>query len=190
MRRSAAVAGSVVFFVAAPGVVAGLVPWLLTGWRVRAPLPYWAPVRVLGAVLAAAGLAALVHAFAEFVNRGRGTPAPVAAPDRLVVTGTYRYVRNPMYVAVVAIIVGQALLLGQPVLLLYALAGWAVPAAFVRWYEEPALARRFGAAYQEYRDAVPAWWPRPRPWTPGDGEPGGNTGASGGDRDAGRPSAP
>jgi protein-S-isoprenylcysteine O-methyltransferase Ste14 len=97
---------------------------------------------------------------------GFGTPAPVAAPERLVVGGVYRYVRNPMYVAVLAAIVGQALLLGRLGLLLYAGGACLVVAAFVRWYEEPTLTRRFGADYEAYQRAVPAWLPRLRPWEP------------------------
>ena len=73
-----------------------------------------------------------------------------------------------MYVAILAVIVGQALLLGQLGLLLYAAAFWLITAAFVRWYEEPALSRRFGADYEAYRRAVPAWWPRLHPWNPGE----------------------
>jgi protein-S-isoprenylcysteine O-methyltransferase Ste14 len=168
MRKSTAAVGSAVFFLLAPGVVAGLIPWLLTRWQAREPLPYWAPVRVLGGILLVAGLIALVQAFVRFVVEGLGTPAPVAAPERLVVGGVYRYVRNPMYVAVLAAIIGQALLLGQLGLLLYAGAAWLVVAAFVRWYEEPTLTRRFGADYEAYRRAVPAWWPRLRPWEPGE----------------------
>ena len=169
MRKPTAAVGSAVFFLLAPGVVVGLIPWLLTGgWQVREPLSYWAPVRVLGGVLLVAGLIALVRAFVRFVVEGFGTPAPVAAPERLVVGGVYRYVRNPMYVAVLAAIVGQALLLGRLGLLLYAGAAWLVVAAFVRWYEEPTLACRFGADYEVYRRAVPAWWPRLRPWKPGE----------------------
>ena len=112
----------------------------------------------------AAGAAALLHAFARFVIEGLGTPAPVAPPERLVVGGLYRYVRNPMYVAVTATILGQALLLGRPVLLLYALAFMAVVAAFVHFYEEPVLSARYGEQYDEYRRAVPAWRPRLRGW--------------------------
>src|SRR5215208_4557030 len=131
MRRSTAAVGSAVFFLLAPGMVGGLIPWLLTGgWQVREPLPYWAPVRVVG--------------------------------------GVYRYVRNPMYVAVLAAIVGQSLLLGRLGLLLYAGVAWVAVAAFVRLYEEPTLTRRFGADYEAYRRAVPAWWPRLRPWEPGE----------------------
>jgi protein-S-isoprenylcysteine O-methyltransferase Ste14 len=93
--------------------------------------------------------------------------------ERLVVGGVYRYVRNPMYVAVLAAIVGQALLLGRLGLLLYAAAAWLVVATFVRFYEEPTLTRRFGADYEAYRHAVPAWWPRLRPWKPSErNEPG------------------
>jgi protein-S-isoprenylcysteine O-methyltransferase Ste14 len=166
MRRQVAAVGSAVFFVMGPGIVVGLIPWLLTGWQVREPAPYWAPMRVLGVILLVAGLIVLVQAFVRFVVEGFGTPVPVAAPDRLVVGGLYRYVRNPMYVAILAAIVGQALLLGRLGLLLYAAAVWTISAAFVRWYEEPTLTRRFGAEYEAYRRAVPAWWPRLRPWKP------------------------
>jgi protein-S-isoprenylcysteine O-methyltransferase Ste14 len=165
MQRLRAAAGSVVFFALAPGVVAGLVPWWLTGWVARTPLPrWWLPLRVLGAVLLAAGAGVLVHAFARFVVEGLGTPAPVAPTRELVVGGLYRYVRNPMYLAVLAAIVGQALILGRPVLLAYATAVAAAFVAFVRVYEEPTLARQFGARYEAYRRAVPGWWPRRHPW--------------------------
>ena len=112
------------------------------------------------------GVAGLVQAFARFVVEGLGTPSPLAPTERLVVGGWYRYVRNPMYVAVVTAIVGQALWFGQPVLLGYAALVWAVVAAFVRWYEEPNLTRRFGDDYRVYRAAVPGWIPRLRPWDP------------------------
>jgi protein-S-isoprenylcysteine O-methyltransferase Ste14 len=157
VTRLRAALGSLVFLLVAPGVAAGLVPWLLTDWSAD---DWWPPVRVLGGLLAAAGLAVLLHAFARFVIDGLGTPAPVAAPERLVVGGAYRYVRNPMYVAVIALIAGQGLLLGRPVLLLYAAGLWLLFAGFVHGYEEPRLAREFGAEYEAYRRAVPAWWPR------------------------------
>src|SRR6266511_908912 len=114
VRKPMAAAGTAVFFVLAPGVVAGLLPWWLTGWRVRQPLPWWAwaPLRVAGGVLSAAGVAVLVTAFVRFVAEGAGTPAPAAPTQHLVIGGLYRYVRNPMYLAVVATIVGQALVLG------------------------------------------------------------------------------
>ena len=166
MRRQTAAIGSALFFLLGPGIVVGLIPWLLTGWQMREPVPYWAPVRVLGVILLVAGLLALVQAFVRFVVEGLGTPAPIAAPERLVVGGLYRYVRNSMYVAVLAAIIGQALLLGQLGLLLYTAAVWLISASFVRFYEEPTLSRRFGADYEAYRRAVPAWWPRLRPWNP------------------------
>jgi protein-S-isoprenylcysteine O-methyltransferase Ste14 len=166
MRRHSAAVGSAVFFVVGSGTVVGLIPWLLTGWQVREPVPYWAPMRVLGVILLVAGVIVLVQAFVRFVVEGLGTPAPIAAPERLVVGGLYRYVRNPMYVAILAAIVGQALVLGQLALLPYAAALWLISAAFVRWYEEPTLTHRFGADYEAYRHAVPAWWPRLRPWKP------------------------
>ncbi|MBO0789308.1 MAG: isoprenylcysteine carboxylmethyltransferase family protein [Actinobacteria bacterium] len=167
MRRLAAAAGSALFFAAAPGTVAGLIPWWLTGWRARGALTDWAPVRLAGLVVLGLAVITLAGLFARFVAEGRGTPAPVAPAQRLVIGGLYRYVRNPMYLAVAGCIGGQALVLGQPVLLGYAALVWAVTAAFARWYEEPALARQFGASYQAYRRNVRAWWPRARPWRPG-----------------------
>jgi protein-S-isoprenylcysteine O-methyltransferase Ste14 len=166
VKISRAAAGSLLFFVVAPGVVAGLLPWWLTGWRAGELGSFWLPVRVLGAVLLLVGVVVLVHAFVRFVLEGHGTPAPVAPTERLVVGGLYRYVRNPMYVAVLAVILGQAVLLGRPVLVLYAVVVFVAVASFVRWYEEPTLAERFGRDYERYRAAVPAWWPRLRPWRP------------------------
>jgi protein-S-isoprenylcysteine O-methyltransferase Ste14 len=164
MRKVTAASGSAVFFALAPGVVAGLVPWWLTGWRLR-PAPEWyLAVRVAGGVLAAAGLVVLVSAFVRFVVEGAGTPAPVAPTEHLVVGGLYRYVRNPMYVAVLAAILGQAMLLAQPVLVVYAGFAAAAMVTFVLGYEQPVLARRYGAQYAAYRAAVPGWWPRLRPW--------------------------
>jgi protein-S-isoprenylcysteine O-methyltransferase Ste14 len=167
VRKARAAVGSLVFLVLVPGVVAGLVPWWLTGWRFQNPLPYWVPLRVGGLILLAAGVVVLLQAFVRFVVEGLGTPAPVAPTERLVVGGLYRYVRNPMYLAVAAIIVGQALALGQPILLLYAGVFAVAVASFVHWYEEPTLRRRFGDQYEAYRRAVPAWWPRRDPWDAG-----------------------
>lgn len=164
MRRTTATVCSAAFFVLAPGVVAGVVPRWLAGWD-GGP-PQHGVARVLGLVLVVAGVVALIHTFVGFVIEGAGTPAPAAPTERLVVGGLYRHVRNPMYLAVLAIIIGQALALGRPVLLAYAAAVGAMMAAFVHWYEEPVLEDRFGAQYDAYRRAVPAWWPRLRPWRP------------------------
>jgi protein-S-isoprenylcysteine O-methyltransferase Ste14 len=160
VHRARAAAGTAVFLVLVPGTVAGLVPWWLTDWRSGSACPL--PARAVGIVLAAAGATVLLHAFARFVIEGLGTPAPIAPTERLVVGGLYRYVRNPMYLAVLAVIAGQALLLSRPVLLGYAVAVAATVGAFVHWYEEPTLARHHGRAYQQYRQTVPAWWPRIR----------------------------
>lgn len=161
--RLKAAAGSFLFVVVAPGVVAGVVPWALTGGRAGDGAPFWLPVRVLGAVLVAGGIAVLLSAFGRFVFEGVGTPSPVAPTQHLVVGGLYRYVRNPMYLAVAAVIVGQALLLARPVLLAYAAAFAAAVFAFARGYEEPTLNATFGAEYEAYRQAVPGWWPRRPP---------------------------
>lgn len=158
--RLRAALGSLLFLVAAPGVVAGLIPWWLTRWELEEPFPLRAPLRVVGAVLIAVGVLALLDSFRRFVVEGLGTPAPVAPTEELVVTGLYRYVRNPMYVAVAATIFGQALLLGQVELFVYGAVFVAVVAAFVRWYEEPTLARTYGEQYAEYRRSVRGWIPR------------------------------
>jgi protein-S-isoprenylcysteine O-methyltransferase Ste14 len=162
-ERNAAV-GSLAFFIAAPGVVAGLVPWLITGWQLNPMTAWWELLRVVGLTLIVGGLVVLVRAFARFAVEGRGTPAPFAPPKKLIVSGEYRYVRNPMYVAVLAIIIGQALLFGWAILAFYAVLVWLAVAVFVRIYEEPTLTRVYGDEYREYRAAVPAWLPRLRPW--------------------------
>jgi protein-S-isoprenylcysteine O-methyltransferase Ste14 len=161
VRRVRAALGSALFGLVAPGVVAGLIPWSITDWSMEPTSPV---LRGAGAVLIAVGLGFLLHAFARFVIEGIGTPAPVAPTERLVVGGVYRYVRNPMYLAVGATIVGQALLFGQPALLAYAAAFGAVVFCFVRLYEEPTLIEQFGASYEAYRRAVPGWLPRLHPW--------------------------
>lgn len=169
MRRTSAIAGSAVFFLLAPGMVAGAMPWLLTGGYNR-PLAESPVAMTLGWAVVAAGAGFLVHAFLRFALEGGGTPAPVAPTERLVVGGIYTHVRNPMYLAVVAIILGQALLFSSWSLVAYAVTVGAAMSGFVRFYEEPTLAARYGAEYEAYRRAVPAWLPRPTPWrggTPG-----------------------
>jgi protein-S-isoprenylcysteine O-methyltransferase Ste14 len=168
MRRTPAAVVSAVFFAAAPGTVAVLVPYWITGWRMREPFPdpVMIPLRTLGAALVLGGLAVLVNAFVGFVVEGLGTPIPVAPPDRLVVGGLYRHVRNPMYVAIFAAVIGQAMIFGDSRLLVY-VAVLVIPVyAFVHWYEEPHLRRKFGADYDDYRSHVPGWWPRLRPYRP------------------------
>jgi protein-S-isoprenylcysteine O-methyltransferase Ste14 len=118
----------------------------------------------LGGALVAVAVVVLIRNFVRFVVEGRGTPSPVMETQRLVVGGDYRFVRNPMYLGVIGAILGQAMIFGSFALLLYALAVWATMAAFVRWYEEPVLLKRYGNEYQHYREAVRAWVPRLHPW--------------------------
>ena len=162
MRQSSAALGSATFFVAAPGTAVGLGPWLITRWRLPDPAAYPVALMVLGVVLIVVGLIPPVAAFARFARAG-GTPMPLAPTTHLVVAGFNRFVRNPMYAGLLVVIVGQALLFARWELLLYAGFFWAVTAAFVRWYEEPTLVRQYGAEYEAYRRAVPAWIPRVRP---------------------------
>jgi protein-S-isoprenylcysteine O-methyltransferase Ste14 len=167
MRKSRAALGSVLFFVVGPATIAGLIPWWLTRWQPVHPLRYGAAQRVTGTILIVVGTGVLIHAFARFVVEGLGTPAPVAPTEHLVVGGLYRHVRNPMYLAVLLAIIGQAMVLGQGSLVLYALVVAVAFGLFVRLYEEPVLRSRFGAEYEAYRRAVPRWWPRLTPWRPG-----------------------
>lgn len=157
VRRARAAAGSIAFLAVAPGVVAGVVPWLLTRWHSTSP-PVW--LQALGWLAIAVGSGVLLEAFGRFAVEGLGTPAPVAPTEHLVVGGLYRYIRNPMYVAVAAVILGQAAVLGRWVLVGYAVLFGATVWSFVRWYEEPTLLRQFGTEYEQYRQTVPGWWPR------------------------------
>ena len=155
--------GTIVFLFLAPGVVAGLIPWLISDWRLFDwGAATWVVVPLAGIAIAV-GVAFLLYAFALFAVH-RGTPAPVAPTETLVVTGVYRFVRNPMYLSVLAIILGQALLFGSWWLVLYAGIALAAVAAFVKGYEEPTLTRTYGEQYLEYRRNVPGWWPRLTPW--------------------------
>jgi protein-S-isoprenylcysteine O-methyltransferase Ste14 len=169
MRRSTAAIGSAAYFAGAAGIFAVLVPWLVTGWEFDRPWSYWVVAQVTGVLLIGAGTVPVVSVFVRFARAG-GTPLPLAPTRRLVVSGFNRYVRNPVYLGSLLIFSGEALLFGRLSLLVYTVIGWAGAAVFVRWYEEPALARRFGAEYEAYRRAVPAWRPRLHPWTLGDPE--------------------
>ncbi len=175
MTRIAAVVGSVAFFFIAPGTVAGLGPWWIGGWRVAAHPPGLVVLQLLGGLLGAAGLAIVVESFARFALKGLGTPAPIAPPSRLVVSGLYRHVRNPMYVGVVAMILGQAALLADVRLLIYAAFVWAGFHGFVLLYEEPALRRAFPDDYAAFTAAVPRWIPR---WRAAASTPGSTNGGA------------
>ncbi|WP_017593178.1 methyltransferase family protein [Nocardiopsis potens] len=166
MRKSTAATASALFLLAGPGTVAGLIPYLLNRWRPRPPHPLRPLARTTGALLITAGLALLTQAFHRFAGEGSGTPAPAAPPAALVTGGVYRHVRNPMYLALIAITTGQALIFAGPWTPLYAALLTALTTTYVRHREEPALRRRFGPAYDRYRRNVPAWIPRPTPWNP------------------------
>jgi protein-S-isoprenylcysteine O-methyltransferase Ste14 len=161
MSRTTALLGSALFLVLAPGTIAGLIPWLIVRW----PAPIANPaLATLAGLILALGVMLLVDCFTRFAVQGRGTPAPVAPPQRLIVTGAYRRVRNPMYVAVVSLILGQAALFGSLPVLVYGLVMWAGFHAFVLGYEEPTLRRQFPQDYAAFTAAVPRWIPRLTPW--------------------------
>lgn len=166
-RRRQSLMRSAVFAVVVPGTMAGLIPYLLTdGWRRVGDLFGLSGAWIAGALLIALGLPVLLTAIYRFASDGLGTPLPAAPTQRLVVTGPHRFVRNPMYLAVATVIVGQALVLGRPVLLWYAALFVLVTAAFVYCYEQPTLRKQFGDDYRRYCASVPAWLPRVTPYQP------------------------
>jgi|HubBroStandDraft_1064217.scaffolds.fasta_scaffold528447_1 protein-S-isoprenylcysteine O-methyltransferase Ste14 len=164
VRKVLAIVGSSVFLVIAPGFVAGLAPWWISHWRLEAPLLGTALFRFVGGALIALGLVGLLDSFGRFALQGLGTPAPVFPTRHLVITGLYRYVRNPMYVAVVSTIIGQALVFGNVKLLEYGGLVWLLFHLFVLAYEEPTLRSSFGPEYKLFCTEVPRWMPRLTPW--------------------------
>jgi protein-S-isoprenylcysteine O-methyltransferase Ste14 len=165
MRKVLAVIGSAVFLIIAPGFVAGLAPWWITHWQVEAPFFGLQLLRWVGALFIALGAIGLFDSFVRFALQGLGTPAPVFPTRHLVVSGLYRYVRNPMYVAVVSTILGQSLIFGSVRLLEYGGLAWLVAHLFVLFYEEPTLRASFGSEYEAFCSEVPRWIPRLTPWS-------------------------
>jgi protein-S-isoprenylcysteine O-methyltransferase Ste14 len=163
MSKAIAVLGSALFFVIAPLVLAGFVPWWITQWEFRPAFFGVDPTRILGGILIIAGVPGVVDSFARFALEGLGTPAPIAPTQKLVVTGLYRYVRNPIYSAVVAVILGQALLFGDGRLLWYGALLWLFFHVWVVMIEEPTLKQTFGTEYESFRTKVPRWIPRLTP---------------------------
>jgi protein-S-isoprenylcysteine O-methyltransferase Ste14 len=160
----AVILGTIAFVVAVPGTVVVATPYWLTGWRPGPPLLGSELTRWLGAALIAAGLPLFLDFVVRFVREGLGTPAPIAPTRHLVVGGPYRLVRNPGYVAVLALLIGQALVLGRTSLLVYAAAVAVGFHLFVVLYEEPTLRRSFGPEFETYSRTVPRWIPR-LPWS-------------------------
>jgi protein-S-isoprenylcysteine O-methyltransferase Ste14 len=154
LRAASGGAGFVLF--GGPTIVAGIVPWLLTRWRAdEQPLA----LKLFGVLVLAFGALLVLETTARFAFQGRGTPAPWAPPERFVARGSYRFTRNPMYVGVLALIVGQALLLGRELLFAWAAAAWLLFQLFLLLEEEPGLRRRFGREYEDYCERVPRWLP-------------------------------
>ena len=164
MSKAIAVLGSALFFVIAPLVLAGFIPWWVTQWEFRPAFFGVDLTRILGGIVIIVGAPGVVDSFARFALEGLGTPAPIAPPQKLVVTGLYRYVRNPIYIAVVAVVLGQALLFGDGRLLWYGALLWLFFHVVVVMYEEPTLEETFGTAYESFRSHVPRWIPRLTPW--------------------------
>src|SRR5437763_13690809 len=157
MKRTSAIAISAIFAIIAPGTVAGIVPRWMSRWRIQAPFLHFYGFRVTGILFILASLPVLLDSFARFALQGLGTPAPPFPTRHLVVTGLYRYVRKPMYVAVVGLIAGQALLLGNRALLFYAIIVCMAYQIFVLLYEETLLRKTYTAEYELFCRNVPRW---------------------------------
>lgn len=150
---------SLLWTILLPGMVAGFIPWRFFGVSQARP-DFANPIDLLALLIIAAGVALLAACIWEFASRGRGTLSPADPPKELVVQGLYRYVRNPMYVAVSAIVLGEALLARSTALLVYWAVFFTLVNVFVRFYEEPALRRQFGESYERYTQRVGRWLPR------------------------------
>src|SRR5260221_13949149 len=160
IRKVLSIVASAVFLVLAPGFVGGLVPWWISRWRLGAPFFGMQSFRFAGGALITMGFIGILDSFIRFAVQGVGTPAPVFPTRHLVVTGLYRYVRNPMYIAVVSTILGQALILGNVMLLEYGGLVWLLFHLFVLVYEEPTLRASFSSDYKLFCTKVPRWIPR------------------------------
>ena len=158
-----ALLGTIIFTLTIPGTAIVLVPYLLTGWNLRPPFLGIEATRSLGGALIVLAAPLFFRFLAGFVREGRGTPAPIAPTQHLVVGGPFRWVRNPGYVAVVAVVVGQALRFGSGAVLAWAAFLAVAFHLFVVFYEEPTLRRQFGQEYEAYCREVPRWLPRRRP---------------------------
>jgi protein-S-isoprenylcysteine O-methyltransferase Ste14 len=160
MSKITAILGSALFFLVAPAMLAGVVPWWITHWEFRPPFLAVEATRGAGVALIIAGVPGVLDSFARFALQGLGTPAPIAPPRNLVVSGLYRYVRNPIYVAVVAVILGQAMLFADWRLLEYGAVLWLFFHIAVISFEEPTLRESFGTEYESYCAKTPRWLPR------------------------------
>ena len=148
---------NLLFTVVAPGTVAGWVPWLIAHERPPASGLAWA----IGVGLFGLGGAIYAWCVWDFASFGRGTPAPIDAPSKLVVRGLYRLSRNPMYLGVLTLVSAWAVFFRSPVLVVYALVVAACFHTFIRVYEEPHLEREFGEEYRAYKARVGRWLPKP-----------------------------
>ncbi len=154
---------SLLWAVLLPGLFAGYVPWRYFGLR-SVVLDLHQPAHWVGLIGIGVGFVLLAACILEFARSGRGTLSAVDPPRTLVVRGPYRFVRNPMYLGVSLIVLGEVLLTRSRGLFIYWAVWFALVNLFVLGYEEPTLRRQFGADYERYTAAVGRWLPRMRPW--------------------------
>lgn len=149
-----------IFTIIMPGSITGLFPYLIISSQVsRLPLPFGLQ-QYTGGIFILTGISIYVWCALDFALAGKGTPAPIDPPKNLVIRGAYRYVRNPMYVAVMAVLIGESLFFASSALLMYAATVFVGFNLFVILYEEPVLTGKFGELYKDYCERVPRWLPR------------------------------
>jgi protein-S-isoprenylcysteine O-methyltransferase Ste14 len=158
-RRVGLFLETIAFTILVPGTVAFWLPQLVLDERRLALPASLSAAQYLALVPLALGAAIYVRCVWEFATRGRGIPAPIDHPKELVVTGLYRYVRNPMYVGVLLFLLGESLFLEDGAFLVYTLAWLLFVHLTVLLYEEPNLRRKFGSSYERYTAAVRRWIP-------------------------------
>lgn len=161
LRRNIAISLLFTLF-GGPAIVQGYFPWSITRFRVPRDEPLG--VTLAAGLLIAAGLVPLLESIVRFIAVGHGTLVPAAPPEHLVVSGLYRYVRNPMYVGVLTAIAGEGLLFWNRGMVIYFAAVWFTMHLFVCFYEEPKLTRTFPSEYLLYKKSVPRWLPRLTAW--------------------------
>jgi len=151
---------SILFTLLLPGTVTVAVPYLIVHRSHAAQFENGTLWHWFGLLPISAGVAVVLWCICDFAVFGRGTLAPVDPPKQLVVRGPYRYVRNPMYVGVVSILLGEALLFQSLPLVVYTILYFVAAHSFVVLYEEPALQCKFGESYELYCRRVHRWFPR------------------------------
>ncbi len=158
-RSAVLVLESILFTIVVPATVTVWLPWIILGNAMETAYAAWGPAQYASLPLAGAGIFVYCWCVWDFVMAGRGIPAPIDHPKKLVTRGLYRYVRNPMYLGVLLVLLGEILFFWSGVLFVYTIAWFAIVNCFVVLHEEPVLRKKFGGEYERYSSSVRRWLP-------------------------------